>query len=254
MHARIVFLLIGILLLGSCTVEKRLYNRGWHVEFRKNPHRSEKQHEARAVAAEISSERSSIETDTVLTEITDAALPDQLSDEIVLSTVLEKRKPPIHNTAGLQRKGLPIHAFSKSKNETNKTSRTWSQDDKRASMILVGILLILAIVGIIALLIQFQVAATLGESLGLLFLLFVVGIVGIILLFTLIAMSFTSSKEEVRKKEMEKAREEKNKEDMSDEEKDRYEKQQKASDRDGKVAAGFVVIVLLLILGVAVLS
>lgn len=252
MQIRLTFLLLIIFLLGSCTIEKRLYNRGWHVEFRKNTHRSEKQTVAETDAPQAISAVPGKENDTTTASISVAPLSNQSSDETtVVKQPVEKRGNPINMQQ--QRKWLRVHVQSAANNQHKKIAKRWSQDDKRASMILVGILLVLGIVAVIAIVFQLQAAATFGEFIGFLFLVFLLGIMTIILLFVLIAMSFTSSTEQARRNELEKEKEKKNKEDMSTEEQYRYEKQEKSQGRDGKAAAIFVAIVLVLILGVAFL-
>lgn len=257
MKAWFVLLLAGLVTLGSCTIEKRLYNRGWHVEFNRKGAASKMES---AVTRETISPDQKMPLLAVGAEA-DSSAADSLrindSEELRQTTSnqgTEKRIIQVRESIRKSTK-IPLHlpVVSEKKSVKKQIYKRWDREGKRAAMIAVGILLLLGIIGLIGVLLQLQTAALFGEFIGLLFLVFILGILDFILMLILLAMSFTQSKEQISEREIEKKEKEKREKEMTPEERERHEKSEAKNNREGKIAAGFVVIVLLLILGAAVL-
>lgn len=257
MHKHILFLLIGILLLGSCSIEKRLYNRGWHVEFhRKN--KTEKSH--------LSEKNSTISDSLTETHLLAESSKQVFESELERTVHTIQPKESVRHLQTVNQDWNAVQRTSEEKNVTQyvKTEKSptlrektnpssWSKSGKRTSVIGVTILFVLVLILFFSLLFIISTSGDIAALFVLGLFAVIIGIIGLILFFLLLTMLLVKSQERIDEKATEKEIEREAVEKMPSEEKEKYLKDQKTKDREGKIAAGFVVIVLLLILGVALL-
>lgn len=258
MHARIVFLLIGILLLGSCTIEKRLYNRGWHVEF----------HQKIKSGKELVAEKNVMVSDSIAETslLTGYSIPlpesekeqtfakEPIEAQLRVQKIDNQEEELVNENSVEGIKQTPFLSKNKALIAQKIKPKTWSRSAKRTSTVVVTVLLVFALIMFFSLLFIINSSVDLAALFALGFFMVIFGLMALILFVLLLTMLIIKPQERLDREEAEEEYKNEKVKSLPSEERGKYEREQQKNDRDGKVAAGFVVIVLLLILGVAVLS
>lgn len=253
MKASLFFIISTLIFLGSCTIEKRLYNKGWHVEFNRKPKAVK---EDKTVVVPISPTREN-PSHALVGEV-------QISDSVPvdhLEKVIETADLSVHSIPHSEQKTLPRATHSRQQTKTAEMksggrkqaeSRPWSREERKRSITIVTVLLVLAILGIVAIYLGLQTNLMIVEAIGLVLLMVLLGIMALVLLISLLAMLATRSQEEINDARRQAIEDEKAREQMTPEEQKRIDKAVKRKNSETTIAVGFVLVVLILLLFVAI--
>lgn len=210
----IAFTLLLILFLGSCTIEKRLYNKGYHIEFNHKGHTKvdkqladKQQSTNRMVHSESISEATTINE----TMVTDQLLPDTVGkSDTILFVVAEAVPESVSLSFGrsnisrtdeelFNRESSYATGFSKTvqpirttKKDTKRFVNTKKMTRSEFGEKIVNFLLLLLVVGLIVLGVAFpEVGAILVTLLVIGLIVFIVWLISEIMNFFIDLLSFS---------------------------------------------------------------
>ncbi|MDF3029273.1 MAG: hypothetical protein K0S23_3580 [Fluviicola sp.] len=136
MRAQIIFLLLLLFAVSSCTIEKQLYSRGFHVEFHKrqppadshNTNTNQLITEIPETGEIIRSQDSIIDT-SILKEKQEDIIPPPMDEKVIPAIKVVSRKSKIKTVSNRIRTHISIHThFSESL-----MSKSLKKDSKKRS-------------------------------------------------------------------------------------------------------------------------
>jgi len=234
----------------QCTVEKRLYRNGWHVEFNRKPKPIKEDVVNREPVAATTVERSIVERTTELPEETSQPLIP--ADSVLASNPetehlpLKPAKPIAENTTSNK---LTFQAKSPAKVKTEQR-RPYDRQDKKMKVIALSVILLLLIGVIILLGFSIGTTTSLADAIMFALLVFLFSAMAIVLFFVLLIVLFSRTKQEMAEQKRLEAEEKEKLKDMTPEEKEAYRRENgsvRRSKKSDNIAAAFIAIVIVVL-------
>jgi hypothetical protein len=194
MKVTIFLYLAALIFLGSCSIEKRLYNKGWHIDW----HRKYRSEQEKTRPGELSSPE--MATQPIIREST---IPDSLPATMengIENTVISPKNSdysepkPYKSLSQAPSEPIALNRVTEKTAQPVKSSK-WDEEEKKRSTTILAVLLVLAILGMVAIFLGLQTTLTVPEIIALFLLLVLLGIIALLLLVVLLAMLATRSDE-----------------------------------------------------------
>lgn len=252
MNRRLVLgisLVLLITVFTQCTVEKRLYRNGWHVEFnRKHKSITEDVVNRESVAATIV-EKSIVERTTELSE--ESQQPPILTDSVSVNNTesLNETLKPWQPITEINSNKWTLHAKSSTK-ITKEQRRPYDQEDKKTKVMILSVLLLLLIGIMILLVIGAGSSTSLGTSIIIALALLLLMPISVVLLLVLLIVLFSKTKQEMAEQKRLEAEEKEKLKDMTPEEQEAYRRESGSvvrSKKSDNIAAAFIAIVIVVL-------
>lgn len=245
-----ISLVLLMTVFTQCTVEKRLYRNGWHVEFNRKHKPIKEDVVNRERYAVTTVERSSVEA---ITDSEDATQQSLIHTDSVLASnpetqhlPLKPAKPITKNTTSNK---LTFQAKSPTK-VTTEQRRPYDQEDKKMKVITLSVILLL-LIGVIILL-GFSIGTTTSIASAIMFalLVFLFSAIAVVLFLVLLIVLFARTTQEMAVQKRLEAEEKEKLKDMTPEEKEAYRRENGSfvrSKKSDNIAAAFIAIVIVVL-------